>query len=243
GKKKPTVKEMENLQTLDADPLARSNQGNLPSEAMGAGQADTGLRISVLKIGNYLEGIRDSFNQGILDWTKDTINFVENEASNPIYWYNKGSQTVSDIANGRSWLFNSVSEKYALETVNNVSNMSANDWAYTAGYSAPSIALSAGGGYALGIVRMPTFKIPKFNHRFVKIKNGFVHKKPYFRVQYSSGEGINPIGGRRYSGQMDSGPHINIDFGSLRTHTFLNPRKWDALSTNRYLPFRYSIKK
>ena len=120
--------------------------------------------------------------------------------------------------------------------------MSANDWAYTAGYSGAGFAAGTLVGSGVSAARFGSVKLPKFNHKFVKIDNGFIHKKPYFRFQYGSGDRINPIGGRGYGGVIDSGPHINIDIGSLRTHTFFNPRKWGALSTNRYLPFRYSIK-
>ncbi|GEM_PF-4170007 len=158
------------------------------------------------------------------------------------HWYNKVAQTVSDIANERSWLFNSVSSEYANETIDNISNMSTNDWAYAAGYNGAGFAVGSFGGYAFSTMKVGSIRLPKFNHQFVKINNGFVHKKPYFRFQYSSGERISPIGGRGYSGVIDSGPHINIDIGNLRTHTFFSPRKWGALSTNRYLPFRYSLK-
>ncbi|WP_211356967.1 hypothetical protein, partial [Phaeodactylibacter luteus] len=45
---------------------------------------------------------------------------------------------------------------------------------------------------------------------------------------------LNPIKGRGYSGSINAA-HLNVN----KFHLIFNPRKWDALSTWRYTPFRF----
>jgi len=193
-------------------------------------------------ITSFLGGLRDSSKQGLDDGIDEIIQFINNDIISGEFYLKGANGFFSNIANGESFFFNA-SPEYVFGLGQNISNMSANDWAYAISNQIPASALMFGAGAGFSSLRFG-FSFPKikFNHQFVRIKNGFVHKKPFFRFQYSSGDPINPLTGRGYSGTMDSGPHINIDFGRYRTHTFFNPRKWDALSTNKYSPFRYSKK-
>lgn len=63
--------------------------------------------------------------------------------------------------------------------------------------------------------------------------NGGVLINNSLRIQLHR-HGLSPIRGRGYPGTI-SATHLNIN----KFHVILNPRKWDALSTWRYTPFRF----
>ena len=67
-------------------------------------------------------------------------------------------QTVSDITNGRS-IFN-ISPEYAYEVGSGISNMSVNDWAYTAGYSGAGFAAGTLVDSGVSAARFGSIKLP-----------------------------------------------------------------------------------
>ncbi|WP_159292032.1 hypothetical protein, partial [Tenacibaculum maritimum] len=152
GKKKPTVKEMENLQTLDADPLARSNQGNLPSEAMGAGQADTGLKITIFEMG---------FKHGVYSGVASTSEFIKSLRTAE-GWKNLGQGFVNlaHIANHTSpqgMIMRAQMGVAVNNYVNKIPTMSAYEIGYDVGYGSEKIAetvlVSKGAEMAINAVK------------------------------------------------------------------------------------------
>ncbi len=104
--------------------------------------------VQVLDIANYLGGLKQSYNRGIYDWVADKMDFFKNKISSFSFWKGKVNQTVDDIENGRSIL--NIGPEYAYDIIDNVTSMSLNDWAYAAGYSSPSFAISSLGGFISG---------------------------------------------------------------------------------------------
>lgn len=147
-----------------------------------------------MKIFNFFTGISDNFDQGFNDRVIDVFNFVSNEIGDSQYWANTISGFGNDIMNGRSMMFNA-SDEYKHEIFTTAVNMSANQWAYAAGYSAPDIALSYVAPYALegAVASIESTgsrilsNVPKF--KYLRAKGGDING---FSVSKRSGYGAQP---------------------------------------------------
>ncbi len=95
--------------------------------------------ITVLDIANYFGGIKDHFNEGLNDRVRDVSNFLTDKVNDLNYWGETIKQFGNDLMNGRTAFYES--DEYQKENWDRLTNMSVNDWAYTAGYNAPDIAV------------------------------------------------------------------------------------------------------
>jgi len=119
----------------------------------------------------FLIGLGKSYNQGFDDRVDDMTDFIVNKSTSSEYWGNTIYNFGSDFANGRTWL--NPSNEFQLETFDLLVNMSANDWAYAAGYSSPDIALSMGGPATFNLVRsgvvgLSRIRVPKLKFSLAK---------------------------------------------------------------------------
>ena len=103
---------------------------------------------SVVNFGNFMNGINQNFEQGINDRVSDVFDFFSSQINSAQYWGSSLQSFGNDAMAGRSLMVNA-SNEYKLEIFNNTMNLSANEWAYTAGYSALDIAVSFASPYAL----------------------------------------------------------------------------------------------
>jgi RHS repeat-associated protein len=119
--------------------------------------------ITVIDISDFFSQINDNFHQGMNDRVIDIYNFVSKEVNSSLYWANTLNEFGTDIQNGRS-LFINASHEYKEELFNNVIGMSVNEWAYTAGYSAPDIAIASVTPYAIegAISRIGSLEVSVF---------------------------------------------------------------------------------
>jgi RHS repeat-associated protein len=120
-------------------------------QVLGASAVSQG-QITNKDIVNFFGDMSDGYNNGLNDRVTEVYNFADHQATDPIYWYNTVSSYKNDFINGRSLL--NASKEYQKEIFDNVVGMSVYDWSYTAGYSAPDLAVSLATPYAAeGIVR------------------------------------------------------------------------------------------
>ncbi|UOY08639.1 hypothetical protein L0P88_08810 [Muricauda sp. SCSIO 64092] len=120
-------------------------EGFTLAEVTVTGTAKTS--INVLDIANFFGGLNENFNQGIQNRIEDTANFIQNDLTSADYWgptiYNSGIDFANaNIAASQAGM--DVFSFSTLSTINTVSNMSANELAYAAGYNSPEIALMIG---------------------------------------------------------------------------------------------------
>ncbi|WP_310557031.1 toxin C-terminal domain-containing protein, partial [Flavobacterium sp.] len=172
----------------------------------------------VVNFGNFMSEIKQNYNQGINDRVNNVIDFFTSEISSGEYWGNSLQSLGNDVMQGRSIMFNA-SPEYKLETFNNTKNMSANEWAYSAGYSSPDIAASFVSPYAMegAFSRMSNFRIPAYTLKalrgsggfkslgaaakgFSKIPKGFKHVKDF---GYPHGQNVYKFKGNYYSKDID----------------------------------------
>ncbi|WP_310557033.1 hypothetical protein, partial [Flavobacterium sp.] len=130
----------------------------------------------VVNFGNFMSEIKQNYNQGINDRVNNVIDFFTSEINSGEYWGNSLQSLGNDVMQGRSMMFNA-SPEYKLETFNNTKNMSANEWAYSAGYSSPDMAASFVSPYAMegAFSRMSNFRIPAYTIKPLRGSGGKVN--------------------------------------------------------------------
>ncbi|TYP76858.1 RHS repeat-associated core domain-containing protein [Aquimarina intermedia] len=141
-----TIKLSTNQISIDASTLSGSGVSPILIS-----NSSSGTSVSVLGIANYVGGLKDSFKSGFNNRVIDIVDFVQNDLFRSDY-YKKSLYTGFNNLLQRKTLL-SPSDEYLNEIYDNISNMSANDFAYAAGYSTPDLALTYGGGYALSSLR------------------------------------------------------------------------------------------
>lgn len=171
-------------------------------------QGKNGISPYVVDAVIFTEGITSNFRQGVYDRVDDMVYFFQEQALSSDYWRNTLTPYLMPIPRLMPGEYDQI-----IENISNIPNMSANEWAYAAGYSSPDIAIGVVSPYALesmatrlGSLRFTIARTESMADDLIRVRH---HTSPEALKQIKKSDVIHSSRGVPYGVDVEVAPFLD----------------------------------